>query len=169
MSKPPEGDISKPSPVDRVLDSFVRIVTKMFNSIYPEQAKRLKEFEKKASELTEVKLGPEAKKMFCVTLLATKPVQQGKKGFRIGFAQYHIILCRAMLPLLMLYTNIFSRKADIRGRSVYLFSSNLANVAYYESFGFVRTADVSLGDDNPKWNGPPVIVPLMVREARKNT
>ena len=36
-------------------------------------------------------------------------------------------------------------------------------MSFYESFGFVRTADVVLGEDNPKWENPPVVVPLVGR------
>lgn len=41
-----------------------------------------------------------------------------------------------------------------------MFSSDAAKT-FYPLFGFVEVGSVSLGEDNPKWQKKPVIVPLV--------
>ncbi|KAH9950506.1 RmlC-like cupin domain-containing protein [Amylocystis lapponica] len=48
-------------------------------------------------------------------------------------------------------------KADEEGRSVWLLT-NLYTWTYYAQFGFTTVAQVSLGEKNPTYKGPPVVV-----------
>lgn len=55
-------------------------------------------------------------------------------------------------------------QADAQGRGTWLISSNYANAAFYESHGFVPKREVVLGDKNPTWGRPPVVM-LLVRST----
>ncbi|KAL5487674.1 hypothetical protein ACEPAI_5782 [Sanghuangporus weigelae] len=137
---------SKPSPIDRAFRSLELALLQVF-VLHSEQTKRAKELDSKSAKVVKDELGDKIQSMFYVDLLATNPEHQGH-----GYAT-------ALLKAVLL-------AADLRGCATYLLSSNIANVPFYESFGFVRTADVLLGDDNPKWEHPPLAVALMVRQAK---
>ncbi|EJD01505.1 uncharacterized protein FOMMEDRAFT_158657 [Fomitiporia mediterranea MF3/22] len=149
IATPPEGDVSKPSPIEHTIDFIIGGIVKLFlwaNS-HQEQVKRVIELQTKMKKLVEEKLGDKTKSMYYVDLLATRPELQGHG--------YGTALLTAVL---------FA--ADLRGRSVYLLASNTTNVPFYESFGFATIGEVTLGESNPKWDKPPVIAPLMVRKER---
>lgn len=40
-------------------------------------------------------------------------------------------------------------------------SSNIKNTAFYNSVGFNTVAEIVLGDTNPEWEHPPVIICLV--------
>lgn len=44
---------------------------------------------------------------------------------------------------------------------MYLNSSNMENVAFYNFHGFEIGGKTVIGNDNPTWNGPPVVVPVV--------
>ena len=52
-------------------------------------------------------------------------------------------------------------QADEHKRSTWLFSSNTANIPFYNHFGFQVKGQYVLGDDNPTYEGPPVVVVLV--------
>ena len=94
--------------------------------------------------VTNTLLGASKSQMRVLASLATHPSYQGR-----GYASALIdALCE---------------RADYEGRSTWLFSSNPANDAFYESFGFVRLGEAVVGENNPTWKGEPVRMALMVR------
>ncbi|KAI5120670.1 hypothetical protein M0805_006959 [Coniferiporia weirii] len=147
VATPAKKDVGKKPPVERAIDFALDATTTLFGYLNNsrKQMKRFNEAKTKMEKLHNEKLGDSAAEMIYIDLLATKPESQGQ-----GYGSA------------LLQTILFT--ADIQGRSVYLFSSNTANTPFYESFGLSIIGQLVLGDDNPKWHKPPVIVPLMVRK-----
>jgi len=142
-----EGRNRKPS------DRFFDFVTKSLfrglqNSGTPMQRERSKEMMSKAEATVEEAIGDRAKDMLFVDLLATAPAEQGR-----GYGS-------AVLDSI-------TKEADIQNRATWLHSSNVSNTEFYNSHGFVTVRTYLLGDKNPEWHEPPVIVSIMVREPRK--
>ncbi|KAH9948423.1 hypothetical protein B0H21DRAFT_734162 [Amylocystis lapponica] len=54
-------------------------------------------------------------------------------------------------------------KADALACPTYLCSSNIDNTTFYEQCGFITVAKFTLGDTNPAWHAPPVLVLMMMR------
>lgn len=53
-------------------------------------------------------------------------------------------------------------QADKQGRAIWLSNSNVkANTAFYNSLGFVTVHELSIGDENPTWDEPPVKVAIV--------
>lgn len=52
-------------------------------------------------------------------------------------------------------------KADLTHTGSWLESSNIKNTEFYESHGFVGVVDVVIGNHNPTWHEPPVIVKVV--------
>ena len=92
--------------------------------------------------MKEEKLGDSEAEMITLSLLATSPQYQGR-----GYGS----------ALVKQITDI----ADTRGRDVVLFSSNIANVPFYYGLGFKTIGQVVLGNDNPTYEGAPVLVDLV--------
>ncbi len=42
-------------------------------------------------------------------------------------------------------------------------SSNINNTSFYNSLGFMTAADVLLGDNDPDWHAPPVVIKIVRR------
>lgn len=62
-----------------------------------------------------------------------------------------------MVPFL-----IVKSQADRRCLPTYLISSNVkANTGFYNSLGFFTVKELLLGDDNPTWKEPPVVVAVV--------
>ena len=51
-------------------------------------------------------------------------------------------------------------QAEAEALSVWLISSNIANYAFYNSLGCETIARFTVGDDNPTWEGGPIVVML---------
>ena len=49
----------------------------------------------------------------------------------------------------------------MQNRAVWLMSSNIINVGFYNSLGFYSVYDFSLGDDNPTWNRDPFVFQIV--------
>lgn len=54
-------------------------------------------------------------------------------------------------------------QADAQGRAVSLTSSNPANTVFYTSLGFTEKAKIILGNDNPTWQGLPVVLLIVCK------
>lgn len=112
-----------------------------------EQRKREREFHRKMNPVIAEKIGHRKNSMIFVPLVFTAPESQGH-----GYAS----------ALLRKIGHI----ADLSDRACWLQSSNTANEPFYNSHGFVTVGETLLGDDNPRWDGDPIPVQLMVREPR---
>jgi len=110
-----------------------------------ELKKRQKEFKEKATKAIERALGDLKAEMFYLRLLFADPSKQGQ-GYGYTLAK------------------IATDAADAAGRPIHLLSSNINNTTFYNSVGFVTVATFALGESNPKWNKPPVIVSVMLRK-----
>ncbi|THH12228.1 hypothetical protein EW145_g101 [Phellinidium pouzarii] len=145
-ASPPAPEAEKRGPIDKQVDNIYRLIGRLLNLVgkSKEQRKRFDEVQMKLGKYAEEMLGEDMKKMRSVNALATAPAFQ-RRGY--GGA-----LVDAITEL-----------ADAEGRSTYLFSSNPINTEFYNSHGFFTLAVVSVGDDNPTWKRPPVLIPLMVR------
>jgi len=148
---------ANPAPASLPGQSIDKFIDSIFGSLIslgagyilsPEQRKRDHEFATKADDLAKQSFGERLNEMWMIGMLCTEPESQGK-----GFGGALVEAITAM--------------ADAEGRATILFSSKVANVGFYGLHGFVRVADVLLGDDNPTWKGAPVCVPLMVREPKQ--
>jgi len=113
----------------------------------PEQLKRWKELKSKLSVAIEAALGDRLKEMVSLDSLATNPKKQGRG--------YGTALVASV-----------SAKADAEARSTWLCSSNILNTGFYESCGFTTIAEFTLGEANPTWDRPPVIIRLMERKPQ---
>ncbi|OBZ76512.1 hypothetical protein A0H81_03767 [Grifola frondosa] len=102
-----------------------------------EQRKRRQEFSMKVSALVRSALGDRVADMIEIHSLATSPAKQGR-----GYG---------------------SALADAEGRATWLITSDAYK--FYESVGFSVAAACTLGEDNPTWNKPPIVIRVMVREA----
>ncbi|KAI5120671.1 hypothetical protein M0805_006960 [Coniferiporia weirii] len=145
VAAPAERGVAKPTPVEHAIDFVLDAVANLLGYLTygRERMKRYKEVHTKADKLRDEKLGDSQKEMIYINILATKPESQGKG--------YGSALLKTVLSM-------------VQGRYVHLVSSNIANTLFYESFGFSIVGQVVLGDDNPKWHKPPVVVPIMVRK-----
>jgi len=129
----------------RFVASKMDVVRQYINT--PERAKREKEVWSKGSELETKVLGSRKMKMMYLDLIVADPALQGK-----GYGS-----------ALMRHANAL---ADAKNCAVWLHSSDLGNTAFYNAMGYVKAGEWSLGDDNPSWNGPPIVLYLMIREAK---
>ncbi|PPR00371.1 hypothetical protein CVT24_004405 [Panaeolus cyanescens] len=135
----------KPTLLDK-LATWVHIIVRKF-TLSKEQNKRFDEVEeRKAKAIKETpELGDNVSKMLFVASLATHPDHRGK-----GYGS----------ALLKSVTDI----ADGLGQTAWLSSSNKENTKFYNAHGFKTVKEVVVGDDNPTWKEPPIILSLMVRE-----
>jgi len=148
-SYPPSSEHGKPGHIERVLDLFFGVISGAVEGLSsPQQKKRKQELRAKATALNESTLGDRAKDMYYIDVPGTAPASQGQG--------YGGMLVDAITAL-----------ADKDGRATYLLSSNINNTYFYNSHGFITVGQVVLGDDDPTWDRPPLIVPLMVRRAVK--
>ncbi|CCL98776.1 uncharacterized protein FIBRA_00781 [Fibroporia radiculosa] len=113
----------------------------------PEQRKRRLEFVEKYTATTKAAFGDEITQMFALNILATSPKKQG--------TGYGTLLVKAVTD-----------KADTVGRKTWLGSSDIANRKFYEGCGFVVVGEFTLGEANPTWTAPPVVIQIMLREPQ---
>jgi len=138
----------KPDGADRTIDFILKLILSGSGYLKSrEQRKRAAEYEAKVAALVKSTLGEKVKDMIHLNILATAPASQG-----LGYG--------GML------VDAIANLADEQGRAIYLFSSNVDNVPFYNMHGFVTVAQVELGVDNPTWHDHPVITPLMVRQPK---
>ncbi|OCH92164.1 hypothetical protein OBBRIDRAFT_469984 [Obba rivulosa] len=140
---PNGGDVR--NPLNRLLDQISIAMMdslKIFDA--PEQRKRKAELKSKHETVIKEVLGDAVKDMVALGSLATAPSKQ-----RLG---YGTMLVRVVTAL-----------ADSQGRHTVLTSSNIANTGFYEGCGFHTVGEVLMGEGNPTWDGPPVILRVMVR------
>jgi len=110
-----------------------------------EQKKRREELVQKAKEAIESSLGSRKPEMLYVSRLFADPATQGR-GYGYALA------------------NVAVRRAEHLSRAAYLVSSNAKNTGFYNSVGFFTVGEIVLGDSNPEWEEPPVVMSVMVRE-----
>ena len=79
------------------------------------------------------------------------------------FLGFHVLLFCPKQILTFVFLVLTGKKADREHRATMLFSSNIANMKFYNSHGFFEIAHVEVGRDNPMWKEAPVIVPLVCR------
>lgn len=101
--------------------------------------------------------------MINLTNLATVPEKQGR-----GYGTALVRHVTAQVPLHLIRYSIarFAHKdslwqADVQQCSTWLTSSNVVNTKFYESCGFLTVAEILLGDNNPMWGKPPIVVPVV--------
>lgn len=145
----PASSIAK-SRLSKFIDILFHIIDTLLKAMFriiasPEQKYRVHEGDEKTQRAVKLALGDRVEDMFQVQLVATAP---DKQGYGYGSSLVQVV----------------TSKADEECRSTWLTSSNFANTRFYESLGFASVGEISLGHDNPTWNGPPVIVLVMVRE-----
>lgn len=96
--------------------------------------------------------------MVYVETLATHPDYQGR-GYATALLETVLFSASKDYPVSFPPTtkvNVLQSQADIHGHSVYLHTSNPANIGFYGLFGFEDVGGVLLGSDNPSWKGPPI-------------
>jgi len=146
MYDPAPNDKSRPStPFGRILDkitSYLMNYLDLFDS--PEQNNRKKEFFLKQQALARKVIGDDVNEMVTLRGLVTAPEKQ-RRGY--GSALVRVV----------------TATADAQGRSTWVTSSNVDNTEFYESFGFRLVGEFSVGEGNPIWDKPPVVVRVFVR------
>ncbi|GBE83450.1 hypothetical protein SCP_0504990 [Sparassis crispa] len=115
----------------------------LFNS--KEQKKRSKEFKEQVEATLKTTIGDQVDDMMLLEGFCTTPDKQGR-GYGTALAKH------------------VGAIADAQGRSTWLLSSNVANTGYYENLDFWTVGEFSLGDNNPTWKKPPIIIRIMVRK-----
>ncbi|KAF8897726.1 hypothetical protein BD779DRAFT_397986 [Infundibulicybe gibba] len=110
------------------------------------QAKRQRELETKMKAAIARSLGNRTDAMFHVECLATEPAKQG--------CGYGSALLRQAITL-----------AERERRSIWLSTDTKENVKFYNSHGFKTVDEAVLGNENPGWDEPPVVMSIMVREC----
>ncbi|KAL0947539.1 hypothetical protein HGRIS_013635 [Hohenbuehelia grisea] len=132
--------------VERILDFLyhgIGRVARLRSS--RDSRRRIEEMKEKMGAAIERGVGERAKDMMHVMMLMTHPRHQGK-GYGGGLLDF------------------ITASADTLGKSTFLESSNIANTAFYESHGFKTVSEAIIGDEEPTWKRPPVVVKIMVRE-----
>ena len=103
--------------------------------------------------------------MLLISALATAPECQGK-----GYASTLVRMATSLVRTFPTSTSVIvcasdpvhgRSQADAQGRAVWLGSSNLKNLEFYNSLGFYTVYRISLGLNNPTWTEPPVLVDLV--------
>ncbi|KAJ3536139.1 hypothetical protein NM688_g6878 [Phlebia brevispora] len=110
---------------------------------------RYKELEDKAGKTVEETIGARKDAILYLNILATAPKKQG-----LGYGSALV--------------RVVTAKADEEKRASWLISSNIANTGFYQSLGFEIKGQIVLGDDNPTWREPAVVMLVMVREYGDN-
>jgi len=139
--------LNPPGPDDILHKTLTAALSKFPRIRSPEQLKREQEFVGKSYSALRATLGDRFEDIFSVESLATTPEKQGK-----GYGT-------------MLVAKI-TDTADAQGSATWLGSSNVANTGFYEQCGFTTIAEFTLGEVNPTWTKPPVVVRIMLREFR---
>jgi len=113
-----------------------------------EQMKRRLEYTAKEPKAIEEAIGDRKSEMLYLRLIFSHPKKQGRGyGYTLG--------------------KVATDRADELSMPMYLMSSNVdANTKFYNSLGFVTAAEIIVGDNNPTWGKPPVVIALMVREPQ---
>ncbi|KAI0953478.1 hypothetical protein AcW1_007684 [Taiwanofungus camphoratus] len=130
---------------DRISSAIEKAITKLM--ISKEQNIRRQEWSEKLDATVKEALGDEFDSMINLTNLATVPEKQGR-GYGTALVRH------------------VTAQADVQQCSTWLTSSNVANTKFYESCGFLTVAEILLGDNNPMWGKPPIVVPVMVRKPQ---
>lgn len=142
----PPGSVSKPHDS---ITTLARLLLKTVRCKSRYEAERLREYNEKVTEAVKNALGDDVKEMWYIDGLFTAPSNQGR-----GYG-------RALL-------NAVISQVDDTFHAAWLKSSDQANTAFYNSHGFMVVTEVVLGDQNPTWTGPPVVITIMLRPPRTN-
>jgi len=133
--------------IHRVLTPVLEIVAKAGMAMCSnETRKRDKELEEKSVAAMKAASDEIGSDFMQLLALGTRPSKQ-RRGYGLALVNY------------------VTDKADALGCPTFLISTNTVNNAFYESLGFFTVAQITLGDSNPKWKEPPVVVHAMVRKA----
>ncbi|KAI0811107.1 hypothetical protein BC629DRAFT_1030619 [Irpex lacteus] len=141
-----------PQQTEDALDKLITRLMKLFDSkmtpkLYSKQQKRRSaEWQLKFRKAIDETVGGRKDPMWFLSELATHPDHQGH-GYGSALVK------------------MFTDQADAHGQSSWLMSSNINNTGFYNSLGFMAAADVLLGDNDPDWNAPPVVIKIMIREV----
>jgi len=119
------------------------------NMCTPQQRERRKEIDSKTADAIAEAIGDRVKEMLYIDGLATAPAEQGR-----GYGG-------AVLDSV-------TKEADAQKRMTWLISSNILNTGFYNSHGFATVGTFVVGDKNPEWKEPPIIVSIMIRDAGKS-
>jgi len=132
--------------IDKWTMSILQLEGRFFNE---EQKNRLKELQTKLRKAIANAVGERKGSMLYLDHIGTVPEKQGR-GYGTALAR------------------ILTTKADIENHPAWLVSSNVeVNTGFYNNLGFYTVAEFVVGDDNPTWEGPPVMIAVMVREPRR--
>lgn len=104
--------------------------------------------------------------MFFIQLIATMPAyrRHGYASALVNMATAEASTSHPQLENSSHYTHLLLQ-ADTQGRASWLVSSNISNEPFYNSLGFSTRANVILGDDNPTWHKPPVVVKIVCPQS----
>ncbi|KAF9472951.1 hypothetical protein BDN70DRAFT_997897 [Pholiota conissans] len=111
-----------------------------------EQQKRLEEAKTKMTVLVEETIGDRLSDMVYIDILATEPASQGRG--------YGGALVEAINDM-----------ADLCGKASWLMAIT-HNVLFYNSHGYQSAGKCYMGEGNPTWTQEPIVVYMMIREAR---
>ncbi|KAL0947541.1 hypothetical protein HGRIS_013637 [Hohenbuehelia grisea] len=144
--------LATPPQSDGLLDKVLSWVASWFSPSGVEKAKsekekRIIEYRTKVRAVAEKSVGARYKDMVYLDGIATHPDHQRK-----GYAD---MLMEAV-----------AAKIDTIGKAAFLVSSNSANEKFYQAHGFSTVGEAVIGDENPTWDEKPIVVQIMVREAR---
>lgn len=120
------------------------------------------EFIRLMNEAVSRTIGDQADKMWYIDSLATDPGSQGQ-GFGGALLDSIATFVRHKLVLRDTQNLTTTLQADILSDTTWLQSSNIDNTGFYNSHGYFTVAEIVLGEDNPTWDGKPVVVSIVRR------
>jgi len=142
----PNDPKHKVDTLDAVLNKLAAWIEKKAGEIgVEERQRRFKEYIDKLEIIKKEVIEPRKEDLMYLNMIATEPNCQGR-----GYGS----------RLLEQMNGI----ADSRGRATWLISSKYANTQFYNSHGYHEVGRVVVGNDNPTWKEPPVVVLVMIRE-----
>lgn len=101
--------------------------------------------------------------MFAVDDIAVHPKRQGL-GYGSALMAAARAKVRGIADFPVCHDRILtfpSTKADALGLFSWLSSSNITNTAFYEHCGFKTVQEFAIGDNNPTWTEPPIILKIV--------
>ncbi|KAF5364345.1 hypothetical protein D9756_000401 [Leucocoprinus leucothites] len=128
---------------ERSIYWIAEMIGKIFAILTPrDERKRSAEVETKVRLAVARSLGDRVNRMLYIDALATEPKSQ---GWGYGGALLDSV----------------GALGDVTNQAIWLKSTNEKNTGFYMSHGYVVVAEAIVGDDNPEWNGTPVVIKIV--------
>jgi len=123
------------------------LITALMSLNSKEQKLRATEYGEKLGAAIQEAFGSQIDNMMSLDGLGTAPSKQG-----LGYASALV--------------EIVANRADALALRTWVITAH-QTTSFYQQFGFVIVKEFPVGEDNPRWNEPPCVVSLMIRDPVK--